>query len=424
MGELRSKTSIIGVGMTRFGSVLDTPEIKGKTAPELIADAVFEALEDAGLEPKDIDAFYIGHYLPNTTHLHSPFQVADWIGQQFKPGMHFAAGCATTNVGAGLAAMSIASGVYETVLVVGFEILTGEVTINPAVMKPLDSAKLIEWIEWGTEHVYTYQHFYDASANYEAIPIIGYAKKYGVSVNDIEDALCGIAVCSRRNAHRNPKAYMQDELEEVAKKRGFKDVVEWWRSKYNPYVTYPLRAYNIPPAADGAAAFIVTTAKNAKKCHEKPIDIIGFGWSCDPAPFYYEDPSEWPLTTHAFRDAYKIAKIEPKDIDYLAIGDCSNSEYFIAPEAAGYFEKGEAWKYYRDNKIAFDGDKPINTNGGHLSMGNPASASPAADLYEAVKQMRGEADQRQIKPEPRTVVWHSSGIGSITPVTVLKRNWG
>jgi acetyl-CoA C-acetyltransferase len=417
----KAKASIIGVGMTKFGSVLETPEIKDKTFQELAAEATFEALDDAGIEPKDIDAFFVGHYMVHTSHVYSAFRIADWIGMEFKPTFHFATGCSTTNTGAGIAFMSIASGVFDTVLVVGCEILSSEPTANPSVRKAVDSDTFYNWLEYGNDQEYFYSHCYDISSLYDAFPIIGYAKKYKVPIDDIEDALLGIAVCARRAGARNPKAYFQKELEEIARERGFSSVEDFWRSKYNPYVTFPVRLYNIVSNADGASAYVVTRADKAEKYNELPIDILGFGWSCDSMPWIYEDPTYWPSDIIAAKQAFKMARVKPEEVEYLAVGDCSPSEYFIVPEEVGYFKKGECWKAYRDRQISFDGDKPINTNGGHLSTGNPAAATPGADLYEIVKQMRGQAEGRQIKPEPRIALWHSCGIGNQTAFTILRR---
>jgi acetyl-CoA C-acetyltransferase len=256
---------------------------------------------------------------------------------------------------------------------------------------------------------------------FEAIPIIAYAKKYGLSMDDVEDALFGIAVNARRASSRNPKAYHQTELKDQAARRGFKDVKEWYKSKFNPYLAYPLRACCIPPIADGASAYIVTTPEKAKKYTDTPVDILGFGWCTDPYPFYEKDPYEWPVEMIAARNAYQMAGVEPKDIDYLQVGDCSVSEYFVFPEGVGYFERGQAWKAFRDQRISFNGERPMNTNGGHLGFGNAYAATCGADLYEIVKQMRGQAGERQIKPEPETALWHACGIGVEATVTVLRR---
>ena len=117
--------SIIGVGCTTFGNVMSTPGIKGMTLQELYMTACKEAIADAGINAvKDIDAFYIGNYEPQSSHqLSENSQTCDWLGLQGKPSINFATACSTTNTGLGLASMSVMSGKYDCVLVTAGEIL-------------------------------------------------------------------------------------------------------------------------------------------------------------------------------------------------------------------------------------------------------------------------------------------------------------
>ncbi|MDQ0301680.1 hypothetical protein [Ancylobacter polymorphus] len=110
--------AISGVGCSRFGDLLETPELKGLSLQELTARAVKEALDDAGLTGQDVDAVFAGNAMVHSSQVPGTYsQLAKWTGTQFKAGVHFEAQCSTTNVGASLAAMSIAAGVYDTVLV-------------------------------------------------------------------------------------------------------------------------------------------------------------------------------------------------------------------------------------------------------------------------------------------------------------------
>ena len=115
--------SIIGTGATQFGSVLEDESLQGKTFEELAADAAFQAMDDANVEPGDIDAFYVGNMLQSTSGVSSHATVlADWLGLQQKAGFHFDTACSTGNTGLGIAHDSIKAGTYENVLVVGGEI--------------------------------------------------------------------------------------------------------------------------------------------------------------------------------------------------------------------------------------------------------------------------------------------------------------
>ena len=105
--QLKESVYILGVGCSRFGNLLETPEIKGLTLPELAARAVTEALEDAKVDPRELDAVFVGNVTMHTSQMPATYsQLAKWLGTQFKAGVHFDAACSTTNVGAAMAAFS------------------------------------------------------------------------------------------------------------------------------------------------------------------------------------------------------------------------------------------------------------------------------------------------------------------------------
>ncbi len=422
-GSLREKPVITGVGCTKFGSVLSTPEIKGMSFQELACEAAFEAMDDAGIDPKDIDAFYIGSMVSHISHLYSYHtQMADWLGLHLKPGLHFATACSTTNTGVGLAAMGVASGKFRNVLVVGAEILSSEATDDPTVRKPLDPTTLWYWTDFGVDQAYGYHHSYDIATAYGGLPTLGYAKKYRVPMDKMDDAMCAVHRAARIHSARNKKAYIQTTLEQEAKAAGFKNITDFWRSRRNPFLAWPTRVKSALNTVDGASAYIISSKGEAKKfCRKDPISVEGFHWSSSNYPWYGKDPTDWDIDRTAFQTAMKMAGITPKDIGYLNVHDCMQIYQLILSEQAGYFRKGEAWKAFLEGRTLYNGDRPMNTSGGRHGKGHAFAASAGAEIYEAVKQMRGEAKGRQIPDEPEVSVVHNHGYGMHTAVTVLKR---
>jgi len=418
-----AKASIVGVGLTRFGNVLETPEIKGLSPYELACLAAFEALEDAGMEPKDIDVFFIGSMLSHTSNLYCHYsQMCDWLGLELKPGIHFETACSTTNTGMGLAWMTVNSGRYKHVLVVGVEVLNSVQEQHPGIRKAVDPLDLWFWTDFGVDQAYAYTHAYDIASAYGAFPALAYAKKYGLSIDKLEEVLFRIAKIVRLHASMNPKAYVQKTLEDEGRELGYKDVWEFWRSKYNPYLAWPVRLRNALNVADGASAYVIVPADEARKYTDTPIDILGFHWSVKNFPWYYAgDATIWASDAIAFKEAYRTAGIEPKDVNYLHVHDCMQSYWLTLGELSGYLPRGEAWKYVLEERVAYNGDKPMTTSGGRHGMGHAFAASPGAEVYEAVKQMRGECGRRQIRPEPEIVVLHNHGYGMHSAVTVLRR---
>ena len=112
--------------------------------------------------------------------------------------------------------------------------------------------------------------------------------------------------------------------------------------------------------------------------------------------------------------------IKPEEIDLFFANDFIITSHLISAEIAGYLPKGEGWKYIIDGRTAYDGDKPINTNGGRTSFGHAHAASGLADLYEAVLQMRGEAGEHQVKKLPKTTMLRGYGGGQNVAVSVIR----
>lgn len=414
--------SVTGVGCTKFGSVLSTPELKGKTFHELVAEAAFEAMDDANMTGKDIDAFYIGSMLTHGSHVYSHHtQLCDWLGMQLKPALHFATACSTLNTGLGLAAMSVASGKFKSVLVVGAETLSSYPDDNPVKRRAIDPVDLWYWTDFGVDQVYAYHHCYDVATAYGAIPTLGYAKKHGLSPEKMDEAMYYVHKEVRTHSALNPKAFVTDSLEAAAKKKGFRDMFDYWKSANNPYFAYPTRLLSALNTVDGASAYIITRAEDAKNYHEQPVDIIGFNWAASNYPWYDKDPTNWPIDVTAFAGAYKMAGVTGKDLDYLTVHDCMQIYHLTTSETAGYFGKGQSWKAIKEGRTLYNGDKPMNTSGGRHGKGHAFGASPGAETYEIVKQMRGEAGKRQVKKEIGIAAQHNHGYGMHAAVTVLKK---
>ncbi len=408
---------IIGVGMTKFGNVLETPEIKDKTFQELLAEAAFEAYDDAGISPEEIDAFIVGNMLPYTSLSNSQAtNASDWLGLRCKPGFHIDTACSTTLTAIGVARDMVASGKYRNVLVTGAEFTNSyvdEETVFPLDRKPLSPTRLWNWTDYAVDHNFGYQHFYGFDV-LNGVSGLAYMKTNNVSFEDYDRAMLQINKNVRLHASMNPKAimYEQGTLEEEAEREGFSSVEEYWKSDKNPFIGWPTRRKSALNYADGASAIIVSS--EPKKYKKLPIEILGFHYAA------YNWPWDGSADVVAFEGAYKMAGIKPKDIDLLSVHDCLQSAHLDTSETAGYFEKGTAWKAVLDGRTRFDGDKPLNTSGGRHGLGHAFEASAGADAYEIVKQMRGEAGERQVRKPIRIAVQHNAGYALHVAVAVYR----
>ena len=419
--RLKERVVITGVGCTRFGDLLETPELKGLGMQELAAAAAREALEDAKLSGRDVDAVFVGNAMVHSSQLPGTYtQLSKWIGTQFKSGIHFEAQCSTTNVGAALAAMSIASGVYDTVLVVGLETTRTKVKgLSPWEREPISHQTTWLWTDMAVNQAYQVPQGYDIFSTYNGLVALGYCRKYGISLEDFDKGMFELCRTRRLHGSLTPKASIQETLEDKAKRLGFERPFDLWRSaEHNPFVAWPSRLMSLVTTADGASAMVLTRKDMAGR-GTRPVELKGFGISHRDLPWYDEDPTTWEFDRIAWEQAREMAGISAGDIDYLHTHDCSHASGICTAELIGYIEPGKALHYARDGRLRYDGDRPMSTHGGRHAFGHAWAASAGSDTYEAVMQMRGDAGGRQIPRRPAISVIHTHGYAMIGTVIVL-----
>lgn len=417
---LKERVAISGVGCTRFGDLLETPELKGLSLQELAALAAKEALADAGISGLDVDAVFVGNAMVHSSQLPATYsQLSRWIGTQFKSGVHFEAQCSTTNVGAALAAMAIASGVYDTVLVLGVETTRTKVTgLSPYEREPISHQMTWMWTDMAVNQAYQVPQGYDIFSTYNGLVALGYCRKYGISLDDFERGMFEVARTRCLHGSMNPKANVQETLEDKAKRLGYPDAFALWTSaEHNPFVAWPSRLMSLVTTADGASAMVLTRADLVTS--PGAVELKGFGISHRDLPWYGEDPTMWEFDRISATNAMEMAGITAADIDYLHTHDCSHISGLCTAEMIGYIEPGKALTYARDGRLRFDGDRPMSTHGGRHAFGHAWAASAGSDTYEAVLQMRGAAGRRQMPRRPEISVIHTHGYAMIGTTIVL-----
>jgi acetyl-CoA C-acetyltransferase len=290
---------------------------------------------------------------------------------------------------------------------------------QPAVRVPINPDDQFDFVSNGFDQAYFQPFAFDVVGGLSAFPILSYAKKYGLTIGQVDEAQSAASISLRRNAARNPRAWHRQEFAEIAREAGFNSVMDYMKSSHNPFICWPVRALHIFSIADGAAALVLCPSEDAKKYTKTPVDILGVGHAAGLP--YHSDPLNIPTEKSAFEQAYKMANLNTKEIQYLGLHDCMVHQHFTVSEMAGYFSPGEAWRAIIEGRTAFDGDKPINTHGGGPSMGNAHGTSGITEIAEAVLQMRGECGERQTVRPPNVAVCHALGAGPTFGVTVLRR---
>jgi acetyl-CoA C-acetyltransferase len=371
-----------GVGMTKFG-------VHSRTTHELCYEAAMEAIEDANISPDEIDAVFISRGDSSSDGERQrlfPSVISSILQREGIPIVQTMAACA----GGGAAFWDAAHSGHKTVLVLGVEKLTP--TTTPVVTDDLMMA---------AERIYEQTEGLNFPAQ-NALIAQQYMRRYGVSSDD----LALVAFKNHSNANLNPKA------------RFYGKNVTLDMIKRSPVICSPLRLFDCSVSVDGAAAAIITREKT-------DIEIAGSALFADRLPaFEAPDMTSWGASRLSAEQAYKEAGITPKDIDVVELHDAFTSVELMAYEDLGFCEKGEGKKLIRKGHTKLNGHLPVNCSGGLKAKGHPISATGVSQIYEITKQLRGQADKRQVD-NPKIGITHNvGGVGSSVTVHVFRKTGG
>ena len=420
LGKNMRSVSIVGVGATPFFNGIENPEYKGLTNGELFGYAALDAMADAGVEPRDVQYFFHGSANPHVLNgcITPNLQVADWFGMRGKGSISHSEGCCTGYIGLEEAVFAVASGAYDIVLSGCSEQGTGMPDGNtPDHMRTaLTSEVLFPDLDSIFDRAYGRYLGGGPGMNHDDW-INYYAHENGLTPEQVDDVLNHQAYHFRRNATLCPRAIRRTPYDEMAKEAGFNDVWEFMKSPHNPKMSQYLRTSSDSCVADGAAACIVVPTEIAHKFNAKPVEVLGTGAAVLDAIVPH---LEKKATAEAARQVFEMTELTADDMDLVFVNDFIGSSAFLAAEEIGYLPKGEGWKYALDGRLAYDGDKPMNTNGGRTSYGHAFGASGMADIFEAVTQMRGEAGERQVKKQPKYTFLRGFGGAQNVRATILR----
>ena len=377
--------AVIGIGVTKFGELWD------KSFRNLISDAGAKAIIDSGISGSEIDALYVGSMSAGrfVGQEHVGALVADWAGfsHMHIPSIRVESACASGGLAFRQGFFSVASGMNDVVVVGGVEKMTDVVgdEASDILATGLDQ-------EWEAFFGATFSGIY-------ALIATRHMHDYGTT----REQLAQVAVKNHANGALNPNAQFKRamKLESILKA---------------PMVAYPLGMLDCSPVSDGAAAIILCAEEKAKDYSDNPVKIIGSGQASDTLALHArKDICTFESTVHAAKSAYTQAKIKPNDIDVAEVHDVFTIAEILAIEDLGFVKKGEGGKAI-DNKITtLDGKLPVNTSGGLKAKGHPVGATGVAQIAEIVMQLRGNADQRQIK-DARIGLTHNVGAGGASCV--------
>jgi len=366
---------IIGVGRTRFGEHYELdPE-------DLIDEAGLMALESAGIERKDMDACYISDYLLQVTNkmgLEEGF-ISQLLELNIPIEKMRSFSSALMN-----ACHAIEAGKYDIVLVGGMEKMTDRWS------KIRDNLMLL------IDH-WSYYAGGTPESNHELL-LREYIRKYSIAGGDLEKIMLTLAQISAKN-HRNA---ISNEYAHFRREVDVKRVLSA-RAEERKL----LGLYDFAPISDGATALILASSRRAKEYANEPIYVLASSLATDFISYPSRlDRTGFMASRIAMEKALKMANISLDDIKLLEVYDQSTVLEMVSLEDLGFVEKGTAWIKLYENFEDYKGfynlngrQVYVNTNGGLKADGNPLGATGGAQIFEVVKQLKGEAGQRQIKPD-------------------------
>ncbi|MCS7113043.1 MAG: thiolase domain-containing protein [Nitrososphaerota archaeon] len=382
--------AIVGVGTSKFGERWD------KSLRELAWEAAVPAVEDAGIQGRDVQLVIFGNMSGGlfVGQEHVGALIADFLGLNPTPAIRVEAACASGGVALFQGYLAVASGLYDVVAVGGIE----KMTDVPSDRATLALAGAMD-SEWEAYFGATFPGLYALIAQ-------RYMYEYKLS----RETLAEVAVKNHYHGSMNPFAHFQ-----------FRTSVE--RVVSSPLVADPLRRDDCCPISDGAACVILVPAEKARRYTDTPIYIKACTVASDKlALFEREDITTLRATIEASRDAYRIAKLSPADIDVVEVHDCFTIAEIIALEDLGFATKGEAGKLYEEGETYVGGKLPVNTDGGLKAGGHAVGATGVKQVVELVKQLRGEAEKgRQVSNAEYGLAQNVGGSGATVVVTIVGR---
>ena len=422
-GKREREVAIIGVGHTPWQLIHKSPEWEGTTEPELFAIAALDAMDDAGLTGKDIDAFtYAQLFNATSDTINANVAVQNWIGMRGKESYHIESACTSPGAAFEAACDMVASGKHDVVLAGGVDIAQSRpIANNPALFRePQGAADLnaVAGIRW-QDNVYTRFQTDEGRVMMEAYPY-AYMQEYGLTPQDIEDAFLGLNISDSRSAAACGEGIVKQSYTDQAAEKGM-DVWEFLKAPTNPLIANFVHATGTSKYADGAAAVIVTTVEKAREWSKKTgrpaVWVRGTAY-CNVEhvhPFNLEE-----MNKECWRLLQERTGVTSEEIDALQTPAYMVPENLSFVQQVGFIPEGKAHEYFRDGRTAFDGDRPMNTCGGTNCYGHVYGAGGLMMIDEAVRQFRGEAGAHQMKKLPYVQLVRCQGGAQGTNLVLLE----
>ncbi len=382
------KVALIACGQTKFGSFVE------KTYEDLFAEAYLEAIQHVdNFERSDIEEAFVGSLAFGGSQLgNMSALVGDAINIVGIPAARVENACGSSSFALRFACYSILSGQNKVAIAGGVE-----------KMQDISKKSRLWWfgvagdIKWERLAGMTFP------GNY-ALMATRHMHEFGTKKEDITRC----AVKNHKYAAMNPKAQFQREI-------------SLEKAMNAPFVAWPLTVFDCCPLTDGGSVAILCDAEIAKKYTDTPVYITGMGAGSDYLALYRrESLTRIDAAIKASKAAYRMAKLEPKDIQVAEVHDCFTIAEILAYEDCGFCKKGEGGLFSHEGQAEIGGKVPINTGGGLKAKGHPIGATGIAQIYEVWKQLTGR-HQNPVDGAEIGLTHNVGGTGSAAAIHILQR---
>jgi acetyl-CoA acetyltransferase len=370
--SVNGSVAIVGVGLHPFGRFPD------KSVEELGREAALQALRDAGLSYKDVEAGFLGRVTPAGIGVGQ--RVFGELGLTGIPVTNVELACASSSRAVMHAADLIRSGAVEVAMVIGVEKM-GRGMLQPAGDR-------------------SYQALLGLTILPGAYAMM--ARRHMHLHGTKPEHFAQVSVKSHKNAVHNPYAQYRTAvtLEEVMNSR---------------MIAEPISLYQCCPTSDGASAVVLASERRARSLATKPVLLTA--WAGGTPIFDPKEPglSEGP-TSLLGRKVYEAAGIGPENVNVCQVHDAFSPGEIFTIEELGFVKPGEGGPFVWEGGTEITGRIPVNTDGGLLSRGHPMGATGGAMITEIVRQLRGQSGPRQVANAEVGLV-QNAGIGGVNVLT-------
>jgi acetyl-CoA C-acetyltransferase len=320
--------------------------------------------------------------------------IADYAGLEGVEGMKIEAACGSGAASIRMAVKAVASGLMDSVGVVGVEKLT-EFSGKFSTASLATAADADYEITMGLSFV-----------GINALLMRRYLYDYKYDKNDFAI----FPVNAHNNAKFNHNAMFRQPI----------TTQEYAKSKI---IADPINLLDSSPIADGAAAVIVVAQENLSQFKGKPISILACEVGTDTVALDNREELLWLKgIERSAKKAFKLSGLTHKDIDFFEPHDAFSIMTALSLEASGFAEKGQAIRFAEKTGIGLDGNLPLNTCGGLKGRGHPVGATGVYQVVEVAKQIRGEVPpELQLKKNKIGMAQNIGGSGATVITTILKK---